>query len=394
MTAATLGCVTAPTVPVAGVRDASGLNPAVGAGRAPEVTHRRRVPWRPLLGAVVVVVLAVESALVAPMLGGAFTSLLHARLPWVAAAVLAEAASMALFARTRRRLLAAAGTRVGVRDALAAVYVANALHVTMPGGAAFSTAYSYRWMRSRGAGPAAIAWTLTAGGVVATAALAGIGVVGSLLVGDGVGLLALAVDALAVAGLVAGLRLFTHRPDLVVAAGRRLLGWGNALLRRPPERGVEALERLVGQLRAVRPRTADWTAAGVFSVGNWLFDVLCFAAAATALGVPGLSPSLLLIAYTAGMAAGGLSFLPGGIGVVDTAMVLALVAGGVPAVIALPAVLLYRLISLVGVVAAGWVVAAVQSARGSVRPSTYPGAPMGGTAHNDHERSTRPRPAR
>jgi putative heme transporter len=70
---------------------------------------------------------------------------------------------------------------------------------------------------------------------------------------------------------------------------------------------------------------------------------------------------LLLIVYTAGMAASGISLLPGGVGVVDTVMVLAMVAGGVTAAAALPAVLLYRLISLVAVVAAGWLVAAVEA---------------------------------
>jgi uncharacterized membrane protein YbhN (UPF0104 family) len=44
-------------------------------------------------------------------------------------------------------------------------------------------------------------------------------------------------------------------------------------------------------------------------------------------------------------------------------MVLAMVAGGVPAAAALPAVLLYRLISLGAVVAAGWLVVAVQARR-------------------------------
>jgi hypothetical protein len=66
---------------------------------------------------------------------------------------------MSFFARTRRRLLAATGIRVPQRDALAAVYVANALHVTLPGGAAFSTTWTYRWMRARGASAPAITWT-------------------------------------------------------------------------------------------------------------------------------------------------------------------------------------------------------------------------------------------
>ena len=124
---------------------------------------------------------------------------------------------------------------------------------------------------------------------------------------------------------------------------------------------MQGWQQLVGQLRSVRPTGMDWTAAAVFAVANWVFDVLCLAASAFALGMHGLTLPLLLIAYTAGMAASGISLLPGGLGVVETAMVLALVGGGIPAATALPAVLLYRLISLVGVVGAGWVVAAVQA---------------------------------
>jgi hypothetical protein len=61
------------------------------------------------------------------------------------------------------------------------------------------------------------------------------------------------------------------------------------------------------------------------------------------------------------MAAAGLSVVPAGIGLVDGAMVLVLTAAGLPGATALPVVLLYRLISLVGVVAAGWVIAAAQT---------------------------------
>ena len=56
------------------------------------------------------------------------------------------------------------------------------------------------------------------------------------------------------------------------------------------------------------------------------------------------------------MAASGLSLLPGGLGTVDAALVVGLVAAGGPATAALSAVVLYRMISLVGVVVTGWVV--------------------------------------
>jgi uncharacterized membrane protein YbhN (UPF0104 family) len=192
-------------------------------------------------------------------------------------------------------------------------------------------------------------------------------VAGSLLVHAASGLPALVLDAVLVVALVAGVRRLRRRPDLPLLAGRRLLLRLNAVLRRPPTRGVDALERLVGQLRLVRPGARDWTAAAACGAGNWVFDGACLAAAAAAVGTPGLSASVLLIAYTAGMAASGLSLLPGGIGVVETAMVLAMVAGGIPAAAALPAVLLYRLISLVAVVTAGWLVVAVQARRAGRR---------------------------
>jgi putative heme transporter len=344
-----------------------GTTAAPGAARVKSVVplserrRRRRPRWRVVLGVVVVALLGVEMVLAAPTLKGALTDLVGARPWWIVVAVLAEATSMDLFARMRRRLLAAAGVRVRTRDALAAVYVANAVHLTVPGGAVFSTAYAYHWMRQRGASTTVATWTLVTGGLLSTSALAAIAVAGSLFLGAASGLLELVLDAVLILVLVAGARGLRRHPELPLAAGRRLLAWRNTVLRRPPTRGVDALERLVAQLRLVRPSARDWTAAAAYGVGNWLFDVACLAASTTALDVRGMTLPLLLIAYTAGMAASGISLLPGGIGVVDTTMVLAMVAGGVPAAAALPAVLLYRLISLVAVVAAGWLVAAVEA---------------------------------
>jgi uncharacterized membrane protein YbhN (UPF0104 family) len=337
--------------------------PEPGGTTPPEGRRRRRRWLRAVLGLAVVALLGAELVLAAPTLRTAVTALRGAQPRWVAVAVLAEAASMDLFARMRRKLLAAAGVRVRMADALAAAYVADAVHLTIPGGAAFSTAYAYRWMRDRGAGAAAITWTLVAGGLISTCALAALALAGSLLVHAGSGLPSLIVDAVLVVAMVVGARGLRRRPDLVLAAGRRLLAWRNTLLRRPRTQGDDALARLPAQLRLVRPGARDWTAAAAYGVGNWVFDGVCLAAAGAAVRTPGLSLPVLLIAYTAGMAASGLSLLPGGIGVVETAMVLAMVAGGIPAAAALPAVLLYRLISLVAVVTAGWSVAAVQARR-------------------------------
>ena len=92
-------------------------------------------------------------------------------------------------------------------------------------------------------------------------------------------------------------------------------------------------------------------------------DLACLGACAYAVGLTGVGLTALLAAYVAGMATSGLSLLPGGLGAVDAALVLGLVAAGSPATVALSAVVLYRMISLAGVVAAGWVVHAVQRRR-------------------------------
>jgi hypothetical protein len=146
--------------------------------------------------------------------------------------------------------------------------------------------------------------------------------------------------------------------DLLIAAGRRAAEGIDRLLHRPPGRSARALHALLYQVAAVRPRCADWPIVSLFALANWIFDFGCLAASAAALGLPGLSVSLLLLTYTTGMATSSLSLLPAGIGIVDGAMVLVLTAGGVPPAMALPIVLLYRLISVGVVVFAGWCIAA------------------------------------
>jgi uncharacterized membrane protein YbhN (UPF0104 family) len=359
------------------------------AGSLVTASATRRRAWRLFAGGLVVALLGVEIVLAAPMLGSAITALRQARPAWIAAAVAAEIVSMDMFARLRRRLMASAGVRVGVRDTLGSIYVANALHMTMPGGAAFSTAYVYRWMRERGAGGAASTWTLIAGGLLATSGLGALAVAASLLVGATSGLVALGVDIVLVLALVAGVRALRSRPELPVVLGRRVLRRVNVLLRRPVGRGADALAGWVMQFHAVRPRGRDWAAGAAYGLGTWVFDAVCLAAAAAAVGASGLTVAGLLVAYTAGMAASSLSLLPGGIGVVDAAMVLALVAGGVPAAAALPAVLLYRLISLVGVVAVGWVVAAL---RGHRERTARPAVGVGQLSWRSPRRGLRPCP--
>ena len=73
-----------------------------------------------------------------------------------------------------------------------------------------------------------------------------------------------------------------------------------------------------------------------------------------AVGARGINAVSLLIAYCAGMAAASVPIVPGGLGVVDGALILGLVAGGLPSSYAVAAVVLYRLVSFGFIIGLGW----------------------------------------
>ncbi len=88
-------------------------------------------------------------------------------------------------------------------------------------------------------------------------------------------------------------------------------------------------------------------------MANWLFDCACFALMFLAIGASIPSKGLLL-AYGAGQLAAALPVTPGGLGVVEGSITIALVAFGGAHVATVDAVLLYRLISFWLVLVVGW----------------------------------------
>jgi putative heme transporter len=311
--------------------------PRVGADGRTGTGRPRRRGRQIAAGVVVALVLGTEAVLAAPYLGSTLAAVTGAADGWVGLAILAAAGSLTAFALVRRALLGAAG--VGV-----------------------STGYAYRWMQRHGAGPTVAGWNLAVNGLLSTAGLAALGVSASLLVGSTNWALT-AVEIIGVAVLVFGAGRLVRDPTRTLAAAGHVLAVANRLRRRPAAAGAARLARTAEQLRAVRPTARDWTAASSYALLNWLLDLACLGACAYAVGLTGVGLTALLAAYVAGMATSGLSLLPGGLGAVDAALVLGLVAAGSPATVALSAVVLYRMISLVGVVAAGWVVHAVQRRR-------------------------------
>ena len=288
-----------------------------------------------------------------------FTVLAHLHWLWIPAAVGLESASMAAFAIMLRRLLAAGGARVGVRPMMATAYAANAVSVSVPlAGPALATAFTFRRFTRQGADGPLAGWSLLAGGVISSAAAALIVVGGGLAAGN-ILVTAVAVPGgvLAIAALVAAVAA-VRRPRLLGAL-ERPAGWmlrqGSRTLRRPiaePGRTIGAWAQRLGSFRLP---PSGWLTATGLALTNWLADAAVLAVSIRATGATVPWHDLLLV-YGSGIAAQSLNFTPGGLGVTEGSLSLALIATGLGASQALAAVLLYRLASFWLVALAGWLV--------------------------------------
>ena len=305
--------------------------------------------------ALAVLLLGIELLYGWPALLSALEHLRQPNWPTIGLAVLADLASMGVFARMQRRLLRAAGTLVPIQRAVALAYAAHSLSVTLPGGPVFSTAFNFSQMRRFGATSAVASWAVAVSGVLSTSALVLIGTVGGLVARGGHGVWSLVVDAVVAVGLAFGLRLFVQHPKWLLWLCGKVLTAFATVTGRSTERGRRLVDGAVEQLSVIRMSTGDFRAAMGFSVANWLLDAVCFGLCCLAAGARGLSVTQVFVAYTAGMAAASVPVVPGGLGVVDGALTLGLTVGGTPVDDAIASVILYRLISLVLVIGVGWV---------------------------------------
>jgi len=334
-----------------------------GTGTTRVTPYRRRL-LRIATGIVAAAAVTTGVVVVWPTVQAAGAALLDADPWWVVVAVACEAGALLAFSVLHRRLLVAAAVRVSLGEVTLATLAANALHLTVPGGAALSTAYTYKRRRAWGATAPATTWTMVAGGVAASLALAAVALGSALVVGGWpTSLPWLVVQILGVAALGTGVVLVARRPGLLVAAGTWGLRLVNRVRSRPRDTGVAELADQIAALQLIELRGGGRTLVGAAALANWALDIACLAACCAAVGADGMTLALVLLAYAAATAASSAAFLPGGLGLVDGALLAALVAGGVPSHPALAAVLLYRLVSFVGVAAAGWVAWFVVHAR-------------------------------
>lgn len=318
---------------------------------------RRGLPrWvRPLAVTVLLVLFGVELVLGWPSLRAAFSELRAPRPDWFAVALVAELAAMGCYGRMQRRLLRSGGVTVPIHKHIALAYAAHSLSVTLPGGPVFSTHFNYQQMRRFGATPAIASWCIALSGMLSAAALAVVTAVSAFASNGTPQWRGLVTLALALVLLTVGIRRITRHPEKAEPATRAALAKVNRLRHRSDDEGLDRLRGFVGQLRAARLEPRHAVVAAAFAVLNWVLDAGCLWLCFRAVSDTGIGGAQLLLAFCAGMAAGTLTIIPGGLGLIDSALILGLVAGGVATSTAIAAVVLYRIISFGFVIGAGWI---------------------------------------
>jgi hypothetical protein len=231
----------------------------------------------------------------------------------------------------------------------------NAIQNSLPGGVIFYAAYVFRQYRRFGADDILSGWTVIAVNAVSFIALSILATVGlALALGTG--------SALDLVEVILG---------IVFVAGLLVAAWvGRARLLRHLVRGVRLSQRLIGRpspavpaekiidgwlarVATVTPARTDWAWATAMGMGNWVADCGCLTLAFLAVGA-GVPWRGLLLAYGAGQLATVLPITPGGLGVVEGSLTVALVTFGGAQDSTVAAVLLYRLISFWLLLPVGW----------------------------------------
>jgi uncharacterized protein (TIRG00374 family) len=314
----------------------------------PATGGRRRLASR-LVRAVLLVAAVVVVVVFRQRIAEWWTELVGVSWRWVLAAALVQLVSMQCLVLLLRLLLRAGGGDASLPSLTSTMYAGNTISGTLPvAGAAASGVYTFRRLHTLGNSTALVGWALAVSGIAATATLALVLAVGAAVTGSLLGALgafvATAAGVVPVAGIVLVLRHERTRAQVVrlVSRAARMLGrWVPALRAAHVGRRIDDLFASLGSFR-LRPAAAG--AAGLLALANWALDAACLALALQAVGAPIPWQGLLLV-WAAGALASSARLTPGGIGVVETALASALVAAGLPASQAVPAVVVYRLAS-------------------------------------------------
>ncbi|HLH46487.1 MAG TPA: YbhN family protein [Acidimicrobiales bacterium] len=287
-------------------------------------------------------------------LSGASRYLGELRWWWMLLAVAAEGLSYLAFSSLQRVLLACGRASAGRGRMFGVALAFNALQNSLPAGAAFAAAFVYRQYRRLGADELVAAWTLVTQVVLSFASLSVLAVVGLFLAlgtGSALDLLDVILGTAAVALLLV---LAWWERAWLLDHSVHVVQFVQRVTRHPKGDAATLVADARGRIGAVAPDRRTWLRAGLYAVGNWVFDLGCLTLAFLAVGAD-IPWHGLLLAYAAAQLAATLPFTPGGLGVVEGSLTVALVTFGGAEASAVAAVLIYRIISFWAELPVGWV---------------------------------------
>jgi len=286
---------------------------------------------------------------------------------WVVVAVLVEVLSYAARGAASAVVLRCGGDRVGLTVMGATTLAGDAAAYCLPFGFAASGVVTVGVLRRRQVGIALASWMFAVSSVFYVAAITVLTIIAVQIPGEDnpiPGLQAISIALLGALVLLGAGYALLRRPTIRRRLARALPG-----LRRRAGLGVNASTLRAGlgadastlraglrawaeRLRTVRLTPAAGVAAFALMMVSWVADVAVLALAFVALSATPPWTGLLL-AYCAGQIAASMPVTPGGLGVVEGSITLALVAFGGDKTVTLAAVLLYRLIAYWGCIPAG-----------------------------------------
>lgn len=286
-------------------------------------------------------------------LEGALSYLEDLKWQWVAMAGVTEFLAIVAFGAMQRVLLEAGDVRATLTDMTAIAFAGNAIQNSLPAGPLWSNVFAFRQFKRRGADDILSVWVLVATSIASAASLALVAILGLIFAHNQ----NVAADLLAVAAGVVGLlvlvRYMLRRHTWTLRVVTAIVRLCQRFIHRPRGDARELVDQGWARLTAVTPGRSVWVLAFAFAAGNWLWDCLALALSFLAVG-SGVPWQGLLLAYGAAQLAINIPITPGGLGVVEGSLTIALVAYGGPKEATVAAVVLYRLISFWGLLAVGW----------------------------------------
>lgn len=269
----------------------------------------------------------------------------------IVALVAFEAASLLSYGMLVRVVLRSMGQDVSRNLVQRTTLVGTSLGRTLPGGTTAAMAVVVGALRRAGLDAVRATAALAASGMLSSFVLALLlvpAVVLAIVGGDnGSAALSVGMVAVTIVAVVVGIRPAVRHPAAAGQLVERLLCHvvptrfrsriDPAAIGAGVQKAVEGVRELAHDRRALR-RGLAWASA------NWLLDVAALTAVAATVG-RGTPLTAVLLAYVIGQLAAAIPLTPGGIGIVESAMIGSFVAAGAPVAAATATVLGWRLFS-------------------------------------------------